>query len=145
MSDVTGRKKWWKPLLVAAVVAFVGISLTRSAINYVHEYKAEQKAQRWAEEARQAANSTWTEDDAVSWLRQQGFGHIGKGEARFQQVGEPDERYLVVSGSRQVDEGGLFIKPAWVMLDFIFDLDHKFKRVESKVWPMKPYVNGAKP
>jgi len=119
-------------------MVYVGVSATLGGIRQFHEYKAEQEAKRWLDLAQRDAMPTWTEDDAVAWLRQQDFEAIGTGKGVSSSVGRPDEHFFSVMGYRQFEKGGVIVKPSSVYVEFYFDMEHRFKQVKSDTWPFKP-------
>jgi hypothetical protein len=124
-----------RPLKVVAIlllVAFLGTGTTLSAIQFFHERRLEAEAKQWAVFAQMDAKPTWTEEDAVRWLKDHGILPY-----RGERSGSSGHNYLV-DGYRQIEGRGLVTRPASVQLSFLFDLDHKFQRVDYQVQPFEP-------
>ncbi len=138
MSNTPRKRKWWVIPLIAIVAVYVGVSVILGGIRQFHEYKGKQEVKRWLDQAQQDAKSTWTQDDAVSWLRQHDFELIGKGNRVSQTTGRPVETNLVAGGYRLIEKGGMILKPSCVAVTFIFDMDHRFNRAEARFLPFLP-------
>ena len=145
MTTTPRKRKWWVIPLIAIGTVYVGVSAAVGGIRQFHEYKGEQEAKRWLDQAQQGAKSTWTEDDAVSWLRHHDFELIGVGKGVSQRTGRPDETYLVAGGYRLIEKGGLILKPSCVDVTFIFDMDHRFNRAEARFLSyLPPGLDGSR-
>jgi hypothetical protein len=103
-----------------------------SAVRFCYECGAEARAKEWLAQAQTDARTTWTEDDAVNWLRNHGFNAY-RGEAGSSGPG------YVVNGGRQIEKGGIIVRPASVIVTFTFGLDHRYIRVEYEVWPFEKW------
>jgi hypothetical protein len=135
---------------IVVAVLYVGISAAVSISRFVHERRTQQIAEELRNEANRDAQPSWTEVEARSWLQDRGFEHIwgGKGsrwnsKGILEATNGPTEHFVIVSGTRNTAEKGLFVKSQWVQLAFIFDLDHHLKRVESQIVDHVPFQNDG--
>jgi hypothetical protein len=132
ISTTNRRSSWLKAVLITLVVAYLVVQLTVSGIRFVHDRQVEGQAKQWFTQAQEDAKPTWSEDDAVRWLKEHGIPPY-----RGEQSGSGG-RHLIVDGYEQIEEGGLVTRPASVHMTFLLDLDHKFERVEYDLWPFEP-------
>jgi hypothetical protein len=98
----------------------------------VHEHWLSEQEAEWARLAGQESSPSTTEEQADRWLKGHGFGPVFHGTGHHEGP-EGTEDTLVVWGQRQLDEGRLFLTPAWLDLYFYFGRDHKFLRVGAHV------------
>jgi hypothetical protein len=121
-----------KVALIFLVVAFVSVSFALSTTRFLHDKRLETEAKQWAVLAQESAKPTWTEDDAVHWFKDHGILPY-QGERSG-----TDGHYYLVDGYRQIEGRGMVTRPASVQLSFLFDLTHKFQRVDYGVQPFEP-------
>jgi hypothetical protein len=124
LSIANHRKRWLKVVLIILGIAFICAILPTK----VHEWRVEEHARKWLSQAQEAAKPTWTEDDAIHWFTDRNI-------KPHRSVGEGEN---VIDGYQQIEEGGNIFQPASVHISFIFAEDHKFERVDYKVWPFDP-------
>jgi hypothetical protein len=120
------------------VITVLALYVVFGLIGTVRRYWSEYQAEQWRLRAEQATAPTWTEDDALLWLRQQGFDVLRRGEYEQSAVGQADEHGFLVVGGLYLDDGNFVFRPAWLDLAFLFDRDHRFRRVEARVWSHRP-------
>jgi hypothetical protein len=132
MSSTNHRKSRLKSAVIIAAVAYIGVQLVLAAIRFFHERRVQGEARQWFAQAEEDAKPTWTEDDAILWLHDHGVPKAYRGE----QSGSSGHYYLV-QGWRRIEEEGMVFGPTSVRMDFLFDLDHRFRRAEYEVWPFK--------
>jgi len=145
MTSTAPTSRWWLKPLIALGIVYLVVSITISSIKTYHEVRVEHEAKRWLEQAQKDIKPSWTEDDAVSWLHENGFDEVLKGEGVHSAVGKPDEHYFAVIGYLLIEKGGVIVSPSSIYLEFFFDIDHKFLRVKSKTWPFEPPDVKPKP
>jgi hypothetical protein len=109
------------------LIAYVAVQCVLSSIAIVHDRRLEREAKQWFAQAQEDAKPTWTEDDAVRWLTEHGIRPY-----RGEQSGTGGH-YLTVDGYQPIEAGGTLIRPASVNITFLFDLDHRFERVEYEL------------
>ena len=118
----------WKKLLLGLVAVYVCFSLFQNTRLFWYDYQGEQ----WRQQAEQAVTPTWTEDDALTWLRQQGYEPLWQGSWEHQALGKADEHGFLVGGGYQTAEGNWLLPPVAFNVTFRFDLDHRPVRVDGR-------------
>ena len=126
------RRSSLKTALISLVVVYLAVQFTLSGIRFVHNRRVEGQAKQWFAQAQEDTKPTWTEDDAARWLNEHGSQPY-----RGERSGSGG-RYLIVDGYRQIEEGGMVVRPATFHITFLFDPDHRFQRVEYDLWPFDP-------
>lgn len=124
---------WAKRLLIVLAIIWIVWSSALSAVRSVHARRMEIEARQWCIEAEEDARATWGEEDAIRWLREHGISSV----YRVERSGAGGHYYLV-QGYRQIEEEGRLWGPTTVILEFLFDMDHSFHRVEYRVFPIAP-------
>jgi hypothetical protein len=118
------KRTLWKRLLVGLLVAYVAVTGTISLARYFPEQHAARQKVYWQNQAEQAATPSLTPDAARQWLRDNGFKVWSFGEAQEDYTDtkgqKTQERYFMVAGSMQVNQGGWLHRPAWVDVQFDF-------------------------
>ena len=132
------RKQLLVGFAITVLVLYVGLNVARGISEYVHERNAQKSAEELRMEASRDAQPSWTQDDAITWLKQHEFREVGKGKGWQQSADQPTEHFLFATGTHKVAEKGPLVKPYWVRIDFVFDLDHRFKRVDSDLSSLAP-------
>jgi hypothetical protein len=120
----TAHRRSLTVALIIFAIAFFGTGVTFSAIQFFHNRHLESEAQHWVALAQKDARPTWTEDDAIHWLKEHDI--------------LPYQGEYHVDGYQQIDGRGIAKRPTSVQLSFLFDLNHKFQRVEYHVFPFEP-------
>ncbi|HMF06439.1 MAG TPA: hypothetical protein VKE72_05445 [Methylocella sp.] len=80
MATPSRKGKWWLIPLIIFGCGWTVFSYGKAITRTYHEKRVEKEAKWWLKQAEQNAKPTWIEDDAVSWLRHDGFEHVGTGE-----------------------------------------------------------------
>lgn len=122
-SGADDRRSRLKTVLITLGTAYVFLGLGPKTIEFLHDRQVEELARQWFARAQGDAMPTWTENDAIRWLR-------GHDIQPYRSVGAN-----AVVGYRQIDEGGRIFKPSTVRMTFVFDGNDKFKRVEYEFLP----------
>jgi hypothetical protein len=139
MLRVLSNRRVWIPILVLFALIPITISAGTRVAKEMEEHQVSREANKWRSAAELATNQAWTESDAVSWLRQNGFQPILHGEGWVESVGQPTEHHLMVGGYRQIANEGRVTRSCWLQIEFVFDTDHHFKRVESHLQQYDPF------
>jgi hypothetical protein len=113
-------------------IAFVCLVLPPKIVDFYHNRRIEGQARQLFIQAQEDAKPNWTEDDAVRWLSDHGINPY-RGEES-----DPSGHHHAVDGYQQLEEGSRIVRPASVYLTFLFEMDHKFSRVEYHLWPFEP-------
>jgi hypothetical protein len=125
----------WRSFLGFSLVAYIGVLVALSTIKWCQDYTvgkgATSDAEKWLFNAQREVKPTWIEDDAVTWMKNNDFDLIGKGEGWHRGAGQPEDHYYIVKGEKKLKNAGLLVKPAWMEMTFIFNLNsHQYERVK---------------
>jgi hypothetical protein len=123
----------------------LGVLLLQFAIQQTCNWAASRIASFQSAEVRRAAESAMgpdsTIEEAQQWLRLTGFEStppdfdFSKGYSRRSTSAGTTELLVTVWGQRQIVPQNWFIEPRWLEVEFLFDQDSTFQRVETNVWP----------